>query len=340
MKKIKIILFVVFIILNSLGALAQIPGKDKVKKPLDEYNVVVDTNGFGDYLSIQEAINATKSFPYKRVLIHVKNGVYHEKVKVHEWNTHISLIGESKEKTIITFEDYFKKINKGRNSTFYTSTVLVEGNDFVAKNLTIQNTAGSVGQAIALSVNANRCYFENCILLGNQDTLYLSGNDAKQYFKNCYIEGTTDFIFGGATALFENCTLHSKSNSYITAASTPKSNQFGFVFKGCKLTADEGVKKVYLGRPWRHYAKTVFINCEMDSHIKPEGWHNWSKPEAEKYSFYAEYNSKGLGGNCKERVSWSHQLKKSTLKKYSKSNILRSAHKKVISKWYVENNYE
>lgn len=248
--------------------------------------------------------------------------MYYEKVKIHSWNPYISLIGESREKTIISYDDYFNKINIGRNSTFYTYTVLVEGNDFIAKNLTIQNTSGPVGQAVALNVNANRVVISNCSLLGNQDTLYTSGEGTKNYFKDCYIEGTTDFIFGDATVLFENCIINSKSNSYVTAASTPQNTEFGYVFKNCKLTANENVNEVYLGRPWRIYAKTVYINCEMGKHIKPEGWHNWSKPEAEKTAFYAEYKCNGPGFQPEKRVSWSHQLKKSEAKKYTIENCM------------------
>ena len=292
------------------------------KKTKDKYNVIVAKDGSGDYTSIQEAIYASKAFPYERVVINIKNGIYNEKVHVFSWNTKVSLLGESKENTIITFDDYFDKINLGRNSTFHTSTVLVEGNDFIAKNLTVKNAAGNVGQAVALSVNANRCYFENCAFIGFQDTVYTAGEDYKQYFKNCHIEGSTDFIFGEATVLFESCTIHSKSNSYITAASTPKNQEFGYVFTNCKLTANNNVSKVYLGRPWRKYAKTVFINCEMGAHILPEGWHNWSNKEAETTSFYAEYNCKGNGYMPKERVSWSHQLNHSEAKKYTIENIL------------------
>lgn len=301
----------------------------KNQEPKDPYNMVVAKDGTGDFTSIQEAMYAAKSFPYQRVIIHLKNGVYNEKVQIYSWNTNVSLIGESKEGTIITFDDYFKRINLGRNSTFHTSTLLVEGDDFMAKNLTVKNTAGAVGQAIALSVNANRVYFENCAFIGNQDTVYTAGEGFKQYFKNCYIEGTTDFIFGEATVLFEDCEIHNKSNSYITAASTPQSQDYGYVFKNCKLTADENVTEVYLGRPWRFYAKTVFIGCEMGKHIKPEGWHNWKKTEAETLSFYAEYNCFGLGYKTENRVSWSHQLKKSQAKKYTKENILKST-----TKWY------
>src|SRR5680860_1204352 len=194
-----------------------------------------------------------------------------EKVEVYEWNSHMSIIGEDKEKTIITYDDYFDKINLGRNSTFHTPTFLVQGNDFYAVNLTIENTAGEVGQAVALAVNADRVLIENCRITGNQDTLYTTGEGFKQYYKDSYIEGTTDFIFGQATALFQNCIIHSKSESFITAASTPKGSDFGYVFNDCKLTADEGLNKVYLGRPWRTYAKTVFINCYMGNHIIPKG---------------------------------------------------------------------
>jgi pectinesterase len=308
-----------------------IPQKKSEVTLKDEFNIVVDQNGNGDFKTIQEAVNAAKSYPSQRITIFIKNGTYYEKVKIHSWNTTISFIGESREKTIITYDDYFNKINLGRNSTFYTYTVLVEGNDFFAKNLTIQNSSGEVGQAVALNVNANRVVFSNCTFLGNQDTLYTSGEGTKNYFKDCYIEGTTDFIFGDATALFENCIIHSKKDSYITAASTPKDTAFGYVFKNCKLTADENVTKVYLGRPWRPFAKTVYINCEMGKHILPEGWHNWSKPEAETSSFYAEYKCTGEGFQPKNRVPWSHQLSDSEAKNYTIDSILES---NLNTKWY------
>jgi pectinesterase len=308
------------------------------KQSIDENYVVVSKDGTGNFTSIQEAINATKSFPYQRITIFVKNGTYYEKIKVHEWNTNISLIGESKENTIITYDDYFGKMNLGRNSTFYTYTVLVEGADFFASNLTIQNTSGDIGQAVALSVFADRAVFVNCNILGNQDTLYVSGEGNKHYFKDCFIDGTTDFIFGKATVLFENCTIHSKKNSYITAASTPENVAYGFVFKNCKLTADEAVTEVYLGRPWRIFAKTVFIHCEMGKHIQPTGWHNWNKPEAETSSFYAEYNCFGEGFQPQKRVAWSHQLKKSEAKKYTYKNIFSTQQNKTNADWFLRTN--
>lgn len=301
--------------------------------PSNPFKIVVAQDGSGDYTSIVEAIKNTKAFPYDRITIFIKNGVYKEKVKIHEWNQNLALVGESKENTIITYDDYFNKVGLGRNSTFYTYTLLVEANNVILKNLTIENSSGEVGQAVALSVFSDEVAVINCNLLGNQDTLYASGK-GKQYYKNCYIEGTTDFIFGSATAFFENCEIYSKKNSYITAASTPQDSLFGYVFKDCKITADKAVDKVYLGRPWRVYAQTVFMNCELGKHILPIGWHNWSKPEAEKTAFYAEYENKGEGYKPSERVEWSHQLTKREAKKYTLKNVLGKYKETSKKEWY------
>ena len=291
------------------------------QKITDTYDYVVAKDGSGNFTTIQSAIDACKSFPYQRIRIFIKKGIYHEKVFIPSWNTKISLIGESEDSTVITFDDYFKKINKGPNSTFYTATVFVQGNDFHAENLTIENSAGPVGQALALSVEADRCSFTKCKLLGNQDTLYVAGEHARQYFSDCYIEGTTDFIFGEATALFEKCVIKCKANSYITAASTSQDASYGFVFKNCVLTAAAGINKVFLGRPWRRYAKTVFIDCNMGAFIQPDGWSNWSNTDNFKTVFYAEYKSRGEGADIKKRVAWSHQLSKKEVAKYTIKNI-------------------
>lgn len=287
-----------------------------------QYEMVVAKDGSGNFTKIQDAIDATKAFPEKRIAIFIKSGIYNEKIRVPSWNNLLSLIGEDAEKTIITWGDYFDKIARGRNSTFFTYTFKVEADDFYAENLTIENSAGQVGQAVALHVEGNRCVFKNCRLLGNQDTVYLNGEKSKHYFSACTIEGTTDFIFGSATAVFNSCTIFSKSDSYITAASTTQGKPFGFVFIHCKLLPKDGAKAVYLGRPWRNYAKTVFIGCEMGGHIVPEGWHNWDKTEAESTSFYAEFNSSGLGANIEKRVNWSHQLSEDEAKKYNLKEIL------------------
>ena len=291
------------------------------QKVTDKYDFVVAKDGSGDFTTIQAAIEACKAFPVDRIRIFIKNGVYHEKVFIPSWNNKISLIGENKDSTIISYGDYFAKINKGRNSTFYTPTLEVQGNDFHAENLTVENSAGPVGQAIAISVIADRCSFFNCKFLGNQDTLYLAGENFRQYFRDCYIEGTTDFIFGEATALFEQCIIRCKANSYITAASTPENVTYGFVFKDCTIDAAPHVTKAYLGRPWRKFAKVVFIKTNMGQCISPEGWSNWSGTDNYKTTFYAERNSSGRGANVSKRVSWSHQLTESEAGKYIMQNI-------------------
>ncbi len=285
--------------------------------------IVVAQDGSGDFKGIQEAIDNAKAFPDERITIFIKSGIYREKVKVHAWNTMLTLKGEDPATTIISWDDHFNKINRGRNSTFYTYTLLVQGDDFRAEGLTIENTAGPVGQAVALAVEADRCVFYNCRVRGNQDTLYTAGSNSRQYFNTCYIEGTTDFIFGPATVLFDSCTIHSKSDSYITAASTPENKRFGYVFRNCNLTADTGVHHVYLGRPWRDFARVVFLNCAMGSHIRPEGWENWSGTARDKTAYYAEYGNTGPGAVRTNRVGWSHVLSKKEARKYTLEAILK-----------------
>ena len=287
----------------------------------EKYKLVVAQDGSGDYTTIQAAIDACRIFPDKPFSIFVKNGVYREKIAILEGNVDLTITGESAENTIITWADYFSKINRGRNSTFYTYTLKVEASNFRMENITVENSAGPVGQAVALHVEGDCCMFVNCRFVGNQDTIFADGKFSRQYFYNCYIEGTTDFIFGGATALFENCRLHAKSNSYITAASTAEGKPFGYVFVNCKITAAEGIDKVYLGRPWRGYAKVAFLNCEMGAFIVPEGWDNWSNAENEKTVTFQEYKNTGAGADRLNRVSWSHELTKKEVANFTKEKM-------------------
>lgn len=292
-------------------------------------NLTVAQDGSGDYKTIQEAVNGVRDLSQEQVIIYIKPGVYNEKLVIPSWKTNITLQGENNLTTIITNSDYSGKDNPGgkdsygraKFSTFTSYTVLVQGNDFTAKNITIENKAGRVGQAVALHVEGDRATFINCRLLGNQDTIYTARDTSRQYYMDCYIEGTTDFIFGEATVVFQRCTIKNLSNSYITAASTRPTQEFGYVFFDCTVIADTAAKKCYLGRPWRPYAKTVFINTDLGNHIVPGGWHNWGKPENEKTAFYAEYNSKGPGANPSKRVQWSKQLTKKQAKKYTLKNI-------------------
>lgn len=283
-------------------------------------DITVAADGSGDFKTITQALEAIRAYMDYRVTVNIKNGVYHEKLIIPSWLENVDFIGEDVDKTVITYNDYAALDNMG---TFRTFTVRVDGNNMTFQNLTIENTAGRRGQAVAIHTEGSNLKFENCRFLGNQDTMFIAGRDSKLEFMNCYVEGTTDFIFGPATAWFENCTIHSKSNSYITAASTPKDVEYGYVFKNCRLTAEPDVNKVYLGRPWRPYAATCFIDCEMDSHITPIGWDNWRDPANEKTARYSEYNSKGSGANPSQRVSWSNQLSEKEGASITKEKVLR-----------------
>ena len=267
--------------------------------------LVVAQDGTGDYTTIAEALEAVRAFMDFDVKIYIKKGIYKEKLVVPSWVQHIELIGEDVQNTIITHADH---ANMNHMGTFRTYTVKVEGNYITFRNITIENNAPRLGQAVALHTEGDCLRFINCRFLGNQDTVYTGGEGTRLYFENCYIEGTTDFIFGPSTAWFEGCTIHSKANSYITAASTPKDIEYGYIFNKCKLTATAGVNKVYLGRPWRPYAYTIFMNCELGKHIVGAGWDNWRDAKNEKTARYAEYHNSGEGAKADNRVKWAKQL--------------------------------
>lgn len=286
------------ILLAALLLLAAIPSMHSAEYKRE---ITVAADGSGDFKTITEALEAIRAYMDYRVTVNIKNGEYHEKLIIPSWLENVDFIGEDPEKTIITYNDYAKLDNMG---TFRTYTMRVDGCDMTFKNLTIRNNAGRVGQAVALHTEGTGLTFENCRFLGDQDTLFLAGHDSELKFDDCYVEGTTDFIFGPATAFFSDCEIHSKADSYITAASTPQDVEIGFVFRNCRLTADPNVKKVYLGRPWRPYAYTAFIDCEMDGHITPAGWDNWRNPDNEKTARYIESGSRGAGSDTARRVSW------------------------------------
>ena len=283
--------------------------------------ITVDRKGTGDFTSLQEAINTVRAFdPDGGTVILVKNGVYHEKIVIPDWICNLKILGESRENTLITYNDHAKINDMG---TFRTYTLQIRGNDIQLENLTIENAAEPLAQAVALHTEGDRLSFRNCRFLGNQDTQYLAGEGNRLYFQNCYIEGTTDFIFGGATAWFEACEIHCKRDSYITAASTPQNITYGFVFDKCKITAAGDVTSVYLGRPWRPFAMTVFMNCELPEEIHPAGWENWRNPENEKTARYAEYNNRGEGSSTTGRVKWAKVLNKKEAKKITRVNVLK-----------------
>lgn len=283
------------------------------------YDIVVSLDGTGDFSSVQEAINSIRTFrPEGRTVIFIKKGVYKEKVVLPSNRTQITLLGEDRDSTIITWDDQANKNNMG---TFKTYTFFVNGNDIIFKNLTIENNAPQIGQAVSLHAEGDRIIFVNCKFLGNQDTIYLGREDTRMYFKDCYIEGTTDFIFGHSTAWFEGCEIHCKRNSFITAASTPENIKYGFIFNKCNITAAPEITKVYLGRPWRAYAMVIFKECNLCKAIRPEGWHNWRSKEKEKTARYFEYKNTGPGSDLSKRVKWSNVLTKKQAKKITLKSV-------------------
>ncbi len=279
--------------------------------------IVVARDGTGEFRTVDEAIEVCRAFMDYHKVIFVKNGTYKEKLIIPQWLQNIEICGESVEKTIITYDDHANvKILLGTAAprlqpmgTFRTYTLKIEGNDITLKNITIENNSARLGQAVALHTEGDRLVFVNCRFIGHQDTVYTGMAATRLFFKDCYICGTTDFIFGPSTAWFEGCTIESLVNSYVTAASTPKDQPYGYIFNNCRLIANSEATQVYLGRPWRDYGYTLFMNCDLGAHIRPEGWHHWEQ-HREQTARYLEYNNRGEGARTTERVPWSRQLSK------------------------------
>ena len=302
-------------------------------------DIIVDQHGFGDYLTVQEAINAAPDYSHKEITtIHINEGVYRECIRIPHSKFRLKITGDGAENTILTYNKYARAKWPGREFEIGTSgsaSIYIHASYITFEDLTIENSAGEgkeIAQAVAVFTDGDFLFFHRCRFIGNQDTLYTYGRFGKEggikrnYFLDCYIEGTTDFIFGPSIAYFENCTIHSKKNSYVTAASTLPGQQYGYVFRNCTLTAAPGIDKCYLGHPWGAYAKTVFLECTLGSHILPEGWHDWEKPgkpDTKKNSYYAEYGSKGPGAaTAKQRVKWSHQLTAKQAAEYTFEKVM------------------
>ncbi len=293
------------------------------------------------------------------IVLHIGEGVYREKLVVTRPN--VTFLGAGRDKTILIYGQYARELmpdgtNRG---TFRTASLRIDTHDFTAKHLTIQNDAGfghTVGQAIALYVDGDRNAFEDCALIASQDTLFTAPLPAKEakpggfrgpgeitprvlgrhYFKNCFLQGDVDFLFGGGIAYYKDCTIFSKKPGdrippespdeevvygYVTAASTPQGQPFGYVFQDCRLISDCPPASVYLGRPWREWAKTVFLHCELGEHIHPTGWNDWQKPHG--HFFYAEYDCYGPGANPSARADFSRQLTEEEAKEYTMENVLQ-----------------
>ncbi len=308
---------------------------------------MIRTAGSARYPTIQEALSDLPTSILsgeEELILFLLPGYYREKLHITTPHLQIRGLGTPEECRIVYNDGAHDLDETGTPlGTFRTPTVHAESLQLKLENITIANTAGpghEAGQAIALSLNCLNAELRNCHILGNQDTLFLA--PLPQYaiepngfrgtstwrtivkcvstFYDCYIEGNVDFIFGGGAAWFENCDIHSvtpdivakqpkeKPLGYISAASTPEGQTYGFVFNNCRLTSNCSKGSIFLGRPWRDFAKTIYVNCTMGAHIHPAGWHDWGKKDAQQSSFYAEGTCKGPGASTESRVSWSHQL--------------------------------
>ena len=313
---------------------AQVPA---IGEHLVRYDIVVDQTGHGDYMKVQDAINAVPNYSHEKITtILIKAGTYKEAIDIPHTKFRMKIMGQGADKTILTYDRYAEQMwpdNDFKVGTSGSASIYIHSSYVTFEDITFENTAGEgkeIGQAVAVFTDGDFLFFHRCRFIGNQDTLYTYGRFGKEggikrnYFLDCYIEGTTDFIFGPSIAYFENCQLHSKKNSYVTAASTLPGQKYGYVFKNCRLTADPGIDKCYLGRPWGAYAKTVFIECELGPHIVADGWHDWEKegkPDTKKNSYYAEYRNVGPGA-IGPRVKWAHTLTAKEAAEYSFEKVM------------------
>jgi PelA/Pel-15E family pectate lyase len=263
--------------------------------------IVVAADGSGDFRTVQQAVDHVPDNNNQPIVIRIKRGVYREQLRVTK--PYLTFRGEDRANTVLTYR--LSAVQAGNTRLAFST--LINANNFHAENLTFENSFGVGSQAVALFVDSDRASFKNCRFLGWQDTLFVNGS--RHYFKGCYIEGHVDFIFGTASAVFEDCTIHSKGQGYVTAHyRTSDEEDTGFVFLRCRLTGENTGSGVYLGRPWRPHARVVFIDCWLGDHIRAEGWDNWRDPAREKTASFAEYKSKGPGANPAARVAWSKQL--------------------------------
>jgi pectinesterase len=287
--------------------------------------VIVALDGSGDFKTVQAAFDAVPAGNNKPVEIFVKKGIYKERLVLDSAKTFVTLTGEDKDQTILTYNNHvgMPPVNGQNTSTPGSASFFIYAANFTARNITFQNDAGfTAGQAVAVNANGDKLIFDNCRFIGFQDVLLTSGQNSRQYYNKCYIEGTTDFIFGPATCVFQDCVIYSKKNSHVTAASTPQDKPYGYVFFDCRLTGDTALHMVSLGRPWRPYAAVAYIRCNIGSHIKPEGWSNWNQTESYKTARYSEYKNTGAGANPAGRVTWARQLTDEEVKAYTLKNIL------------------
>lgn len=273
--------------------------------------LIVAKDGSGDCCNLNKALKILVKKPSIKK-VYLKKGKYQEKVTIPDQINSVDFIGEDTRETIISYADFARKVlaDGTELGTDDSATIFINGNQLKFYNISFENAAvprQEVGQAVAVSITGDQIAFYNCEFKGHQDTLYTKGK-GRLFFKNCLIAGDIDFIFGAATAYFKECEIISTGPGYITAASTPKEKKYGYIFKECLLESAAAPDSVFLGRPWRPYAKVVFIDSYLGQHIRQEGWNNWRDSAKEKTAFYAEYNNYGPGANPEKRFDWIKQL--------------------------------
>jgi pectinesterase len=307
------------IFLYAFTCVSSLAGSAQLKK------ITVAQDGSGQYKTVQAAFNAIPLLNKKPVTIFIRNGVYREKLQLDSTKNFVTITGEDKYATILTYDDHTGKLSPQGDTinTRSSWSFLIKADNFTALNITFRNDAGfTAGQAVAVESDGDKAIFRNCRFIGNQDVLFTNSDKSRQFYERCYIEGTTDFIFGSSTVWFEQCHIHSKKNSHITAASTPPGNEYGYIFNDCILTGDTSLHNVSLGRPWRAYASVTYIHCFIGDHIKPEGWSNWNNTENFKTTRYSEYKNTGPSSDPGKRVLWSRQLSDEEIKKYTPAKVL------------------
>lgn len=269
---------------------------------------VSKNEGQGDFSKVQAAVNAVPANNMQPVTINVKPGIFKEKVNIPADKPFITLVGSGAQNTIITWNDNAKS----SSGTYYSATVSVYASDFVARDITIENSYGPGDmtpddQAVALRISADRCAFYSCRVLAFQDTLL--DESGKHYFQDTFIEGAIDFICGNGKSLYKNCELHAiplENGAFTAQKRSSPSEDSGFVFSNCKLT---GNGLMYLGRPWGPYSTVIFADTYMDDIIFPEGWADWPGHQgSERKVTYSEFQSSGPGGEQGGRVSWSREI--------------------------------
>lgn len=289
--------------------------------------IIVAADGTGHYTTMQAAVDAVPDNNDERILIYVKNGVYHEKLIFPADKSAISLFGEDKFEAVLQFNEVPTVRHSPEDifNTYGSASTIVLSDDFTAENITFHNSSGpGTGQALVINVQGDRSIFTNARFVSNQDTIFLN-TTGRAYFYNNYIEGDVDFIYGPATAVFENCDIvnNRKTGGYVTAASTPEEQEFGFVFINSRIIGDVNQGSVWLGRPWRPFAHVAFINCYMSEVVQRTGWHNWGNAANEATARYEEYQSYGPGANPNGRITWSRQLTDAEATSYTLENILK-----------------